>query len=60
MYLSRKMTEESLSAIGSYFGGRDHTTIIHACNKIADDLKGPGGEELRRSIEDMERRINGE
>lgn len=60
MYLSRKLTEEPLSNIGSYFGGRDHTTVIHACNKIAEDLKGNQGDELRRSLEDMERRITGE
>ena len=60
MYLSRKLTEEPLSNIGSYFGGRDHTTVIHACNKIVDDLKGNQGDELRRALEDMERRINGE
>ena len=60
MYLSRKLTEEPLSSIGSYFGGRDHTTVIHAFNKISEDLKGPNGDELRRSIEDMERRIQGE
>ncbi len=60
MYLSRQLTEEPLSAIGGYFGGRDHTTVIHACNKIAEDLKGPTGNELKRSIEDMQKRINGE
>lgn len=60
MYLCRKMTEEPLSDIGAYFGGRDHTTVIHACKKIAEDLKGPQGDELRRSLEDMERRIIGE
>ncbi len=60
MYLSRKMTEEPLSSIGSYFGGRDHSTVIHACDKIASDLKGPSGDELRRSLEDLERRIEGE
>lgn len=60
MYLSRKLTEEPLSNIGSYFGGRDHTTVMHACNKISDDLKGNQGDELRRSLEDMERRITGE
>ena len=60
MYLSRKLTEEPLSNIGSYFGGRDHTTVIHACNKIADDLKGNQGDELRRALEDMERRLTGE
>lgn len=60
MYLSRSLTEEPLDRIGSYFGGRDHTTVAYACNKISEDLKGHDGEELRRSIEDMERRIKGE
>ncbi|HCA33652.1 MAG TPA: chromosomal replication initiator protein DnaA [Lachnospiraceae bacterium] len=60
MYLSRKLTEEPLDRIGSYFGGRDHTTVAYAVSKISDDLKGRDGDELRRSIEDMERRIKGE
>lgn len=34
MYLCRKMTDASLPKIGSSFGGRDHTTVIHACEKI--------------------------
>lgn len=59
MYLCRKLTEESLSNIGGYFG-RDHSTVIHACTKIEEDLKGPDGEDLRRSLEDIERRLNGE
>jgi len=53
------MTEEPLTSIGGFFG-RDHTTVIHAIKKIEDDLKGPEGDELRRSIEDIERRLNGE
>lgn len=60
MFLARKLTEESLSEIGSFYGGRDHTTVIHAINKVQDELSGPEGEELRRALEDMERRINGE
>ena len=60
MYLCRKMTENSLDNIGSYFGSRDHTTVLHAYNKISDDMKGDKGEELRRSLEDMERLIKGE
>lgn len=60
MYLCRKLTDEPLSNIGSYLGGRDHTTVMHACNKIEDDLKGNQGDELRRSLEDMKRRITGE
>lgn len=34
MYLSRELTEESLPKIGQEFGGRDHTTVMHACDKI--------------------------
>jgi chromosomal replication initiator protein len=35
MYLSREMTDSSLPKIGKEFGGRDHTTVIHATSKIA-------------------------
>ncbi len=34
MYLSKKFTENSLKNIGSHFGGRDHTTVIHSCKTI--------------------------
>lgn len=34
MYLSRKLTDHSLAAIGEAFGGRDHGTVIHACKMI--------------------------
>lgn len=34
MYLTRSMTKNSLKAIGDTFGGRDHSTVIHACNLI--------------------------
>jgi len=34
MYLCRKMTDNSLKSIGLYFGGRDHSTVIHAVNTI--------------------------
>ncbi len=38
MYLSRSMTGRSLSEIGEAFGGRDHTTVIHACHKVGEQL----------------------
>jgi len=34
MYLARELTETSLPRLGEMFGGRDHTTVIHACEKI--------------------------
>ena len=34
MYLARELTRYSLQEIGGYFGGRDHTTVMHACNRI--------------------------
>lgn len=39
MYLSRELTEESLPKIGQEFGGRDHTTVIHACDKIKNCIE---------------------
>jgi len=35
MYLARELTDHSLEEIGGYFGGRDHTTVIHACRTVA-------------------------
>lgn len=39
MYLSRELTDFSLPKIGEAFGGRDHTTVIHAHDKISSSLK---------------------
>ena len=39
MYLSRILTDESLTRIGLEFGGKDHTTIIHAFDKIDKEIK---------------------
>jgi chromosomal replication initiator protein len=38
MYLARRLTDLSLEEIGGYFGGRDHTTVLHAERKIAQDV----------------------
>ena len=39
MYLSIELTDCSLPKIGKEFGGRDHTTVIHACDKISTLLQ---------------------
>lgn len=39
MYLTRELTDMSLPKIGQEFGGRDHSTVIHACDKIKDDME---------------------
>jgi chromosomal replication initiator protein len=39
MYLSRHLTESSLSTIGEAFGGRDHGTVLHACRHVKDRME---------------------
>ena len=39
MYLCRELTDLSLPKIGELFGGRDHTTVIHACEKISEEMR---------------------
>ncbi len=58
MYLSRELTDSSLPKIGEEFGGRDHTTVIHACEKIAEDQKQDPA--LAATIEQLIARIRAE
>ncbi|MBD7913086.1 MULTISPECIES: chromosomal replication initiator protein DnaA [Clostridium] len=55
MYLSRKLTDMSLPKIGEEFGGRDHTTVIHAYEKISDNLNSD--ENLQKTIEDITKKL---
>ena len=50
MYLSRELTDLSLPKIGNEFGGRDHTTVIHAHDKISKDLELEKNSELKEKI----------
>jgi hypothetical protein len=53
MYLARTMTPASLPKIGEEFGGRDHTTVMHACEKITEEFKtNPAIKEAVKSITD--------
>jgi len=38
MYLARQLTELSLEQIGEHLGGRDHSTVLHACRKVQEAL----------------------
>jgi chromosomal replication initiator protein len=40
MYLARELTAQSLPAIGNAFGGRNHTTVLHACRRTAERIAG--------------------
>jgi len=55
MYLARNLTDLSLSEIGGYFGGRDHTTVLHAYDKISRVIKA--NPECAAQITDIERSI---
>ena len=55
MYLSRKLTDMSLPKIGEEFGGRDHTTVIHAYEKISENLKTD--DSLQHTVNDLTKKI---
>jgi chromosomal replication initiator protein len=55
MYLSRKLTGHSLLEIGRRFGGRDHTTVLHAVEKIESRLESEPA--IRTSVEHVQARL---
>ncbi|WP_459907462.1 chromosomal replication initiator protein DnaA [Desulfotomaculum defluvii] len=55
MYLARELTDLSLPKIGDEFGGRDHTTVLHACDKIIADLQNDPV--LQETIKELKKRI---
>jgi len=55
MYIARELTDASLPKIGDEFGGRDHTTVMHACEKILNDkTRDP---QLNQTIQMLIKRI---
>lgn len=58
MYLCRELTDLSLPKIGEEFGGRDHTTVIHAYEKINRDIDE--NSDLKNKIEHIRKEIQGE
>lgn len=56
MYLCKQMTTVPLEAIGNLLGGRDHSTIIHGANKIAEEYEKE--EDLRQQIEAIKKKIS--
>jgi chromosomal replication initiator protein len=57
MYLAKELTQKSLPEIGELFGGRDHTTVLHAVRKIAADRsKNP---EINHELHVLEQTLKG-
>ena len=57
MYLAKELTQKSLPEIGDLFGGRDHTTVLHAVRKISD-LRGKQAE-LNHTLHVLEQTLKG-
>ena len=57
MYLSRELTDASLPAIGRAFGGRDHTTVMYAVQKVANQMGGEG--EVLTAVQTLTGRLTG-
>ena len=55
MYLSRILTDETYPRIGLEFGGKDHSTVIHAYEKVSNDLKT--NKELEKVIQEIKSNI---
>jgi chromosomal replication initiator protein len=51
MLLARRLTGASYEAVGRHFGGRDHSTVMHACRRIAEQVKSDPA--LERTVEEL-------
>ena len=56
IYLCRQLTDESFPRIGMEFGGRDHSTVMSSCDKIANELKT--NKQLEQIIEEIKKKLD--
>ena len=57
IYVCRHLTSESLGRIGEYFGGRDHTTVLHAYRKAEEQMEADPA--IRQAIDQLQRKFAG-
>ncbi|HYE94731.1 MAG TPA: chromosomal replication initiator protein DnaA [Rubricoccaceae bacterium] len=55
MYFAKQLTKHSLKTIGLHFGGRDHSTVIHAVQSVEDQIETDG--HFREKIEEMKKKL---
>jgi chromosomal replication initiator protein len=55
MYLIRTMTGMPLADIGKFFGNRDHTTVLYACDRVRDMIETDG--EVQRAVQELEEEL---
>lgn len=58
MYLARELTDQPLTQIGAAFAGRTHSTVLHSCNKVADELDTD--RQLQEQLRRIKRQLLGE
>ena len=56
MFIARKLTDYSFPKLGDEFGGRDHSTVLHACNKVEEDMEK--SQEVKKNIDDLISMLN--
>ncbi len=56
MFFAKELTKASLKTIGMHFGGRDHSTVIHAVQTVNDLISID--KEFRKNIDDIKKKIS--
>lgn len=55
MFMAKKLTKQSLKAIGQSFGGRDHSTVIYSCKAVKNQMDT--NDEFRKSVTELEKKV---